>query len=310
MAGFKYRYRVDSFTEDDELTLYGQVLKVCTKCHHVLCPNDFYKSNDHKSGLTSQCKKCTDERVKAYSKTENGKEVLKRAAKKHNETEGRKKYVKEYAQSDKFKSQQKVYRSSDQYRETVKKYWKSPKYKEKRKEYGRSDTCRRLGAKYRQSDKYKERLKSDGYKEKARSYRDKRLLLHQGERLRESMARGLHRALKGNKNGRKWEDLVGYTLQDLMACLEKQFIDGMSWDNYGKGKGKWTIDHIIPQSVFGYIDSSDLDFQRCWALENLRPMWGVDNIAKGDKIIEPFQPSLDVILYKGKLNNKTHGIIR
>lgn len=308
MAGFKYRYRVDSFTGDDELTLFGQVLKACTKCHRVLNSNDFYNSHDHKSGKESQCKECTDKKNKAYFKTEKGKEVLKSLRERYNETEERKRYVKKYTESDKFKSQQKIYRSSAQYRETVKKYWQSPGYKERRKKYGRSDRCRLLGAKYRQSDKYKERMKSEKHKEQVRKYREKRLQLD-GERLRCSISRYISHSLNGKKNGRRWESLVGYSLNDLMRHLEKQFVDGMSWENYGMGKGKWSVDHIIPQSVFVYVDSSDLDFKRCWALENLRPMWGVENTSKADKIVKPFQPSLDVVLYNGRYNNKVRSIM-
>ena len=70
----------------------------------------------------------------------------------------------------------------------------------------------------------------------------------------------------------------------------------MSWGNYGQGDGKWHLDHIIPQSVFYYENAEDLDFQRCWALSNLQPMWGSANIRKGDKIIEPFQPTLELFI--------------
>lgn len=307
MAGFKYRYRVDSFTEDDELTLVGQVLKACTRCHRVLFPNDYYNSHDHRSGKESQCKECTDRKNKLYSKTEKGKEVIKGITKRHNATDRRKQYIREHTQSDKFKDTQKAYRSSAQYRETLKRYCNTPKYKEKRKAEKVVIRRRVLGAKYRQSDKYKERLKSDGYREKARGYRKKREMMFPGEKLRSSMSRSVNYALSGNKKGRKWENLVGYKLQDLMTHLEKQFLDGMNWNNYGIGKGKWVVDHIIPQSVFGYVNSDDLDFQRCWSLENLRPMWGVDNTIKGAKIIKPFQPSLDVVLYRGEFNDRVYG---
>jgi hypothetical protein len=286
------------------------VFKACSKCHRVLCPNDFYKSHDHKSGLESQCKKCTDEKNETYFQTEKGKEVRQKIYIKANKTAKDNGYTKKYAQSDKFKDTQKAYRSSDQYRETLHKHQQTPGYKEKRRKIGRSDNHRLSNARYRQSDGYKERLKSDGYKEKAKGYRKKRILLYPGERLRVSMSRSVNYALSGNKRGRKWESLVGYCLQELMIHLEKQFLEGMSWDNYGLGKAKWTIDHIIPQSVFGYVDSNDLDFQRCWALENLRPMWAVDNTIKADKIIKPFQPSLDVVLYRGGFRNKVYGIIK
>ena len=306
MATFKFRYRVDSFTEEDEATLYGQVLKACTKCHRILFPNDFYKSHDHKSGIESQCKKCTDEKNKAYFKTEKGKAVQREVTKKSNGSEKRKQCAREHAQSDKFKDTQKAYRSSDQYRETLKRHYQTPEYKEKRKKFGRSEKCRLKGARYRQSDSYKERMKSEKHKEQVKKYKEKRLQF-EGERLRCSISRYIAYSLRGKKNGRKWESLVGYDLKELMIHLEKQFTEGMSWENYGMGKGKWTVDHIIPHSAFGYISSSDLDFKRCWALENLRPMWGAANASKADKIIKQFQPSLDVVLYKGEFNDRVYG---
>src|SRR3546814_3330220 len=52
----------------------------------------------------------------------------------------------------------------------------------------------------------------------------------------------LFRSLGDGKNGRSWEILVGYTVADLMAHLERQFLPGMSWDN----RGEWHIDHIRP----------------------------------------------------------------
>lgn len=106
-----------------------------------------------------------------------------------------------------------------------------------------------------------------------------------------AMAAGIRISIhKGSKAGRKWEKLVGYTAADLMAHLEKHFNHGMSWENYGRGG--WHIDHKIPKSAFNFQTPEDLDFQRCWALENLQPLWEIDNIIKGAKLEKPFQPSL------------------
>ena len=76
-------------------------------------------------------------------------------------------------------------------------------------------------------------------------------------------------ALKRNNNGRKWQILVGYTLQDLMIHLEKQFDNKMTWDNYGI---YWEIDHKIPKSWFKYLKAEDQEFKKCWALDNLQPL--------------------------------------
>jgi len=57
----------------------------------------------------------------------------------------------------------------------------------------------------------------------------------------------------------------------------------MNWNNYGRGKGKWTIDHIKPVSKFNYKSVNDEEFQRCWALKNLRPLEYIKNIKKSNK---------------------------
>jgi len=112
--------------------------------------------------------------------------------------------------------------------------------------------------------------------------------------LDEAMSSAIRKALAGQKNGYKWETLVHYSLDDLMKHLEKQFLKNMNWNNHGKEKGQWSIDHIIPKSRFNYEKATDIDFQRCWALENLKPMWHSKNIAKSNKIKKPFQPCLKI----------------
>lgn len=95
-------------------------------------------------------------------------------------------------------------------------------------------------------------------------------------RAHKRMASAVFQALKGRKNGRKWEDLVGYTCADLVRHLERQFIKGMSWSNMGE----WHIDHIVPKSSFNYTDETCSEFKACWALTNLRPLWRDDNQSK------------------------------
>lgn len=84
-------------------------------------------------------------------------------------------------------------------------------------------------------------------------------------------------ALKGKKAGLKWESLVGYTINDLMLHLEKQFDDKMNWDNYGP---YWWVDHIKPRDLFHYTCPEDPEFKECWALSNLQPLEKIENIKK------------------------------
>jgi len=82
-------------------------------------------------------------------------------------------------------------------------------------------------------------------------------------RIDDSMASSIYLALKGKKAGRKWEDLVGYTLKELLQWLENQFDNKMNWYNYGN---YWSIDHIKPRSLFKYENAEDPEFKKCWSL--------------------------------------------
>lgn len=89
-------------------------------------------------------------------------------------------------------------------------------------------------------------------------------------------------SLKKNKNGHKWEELTGYSLDDLKKHLESQFDEKMNWNNYGR-EG-WHIDHIIPIDYFNIKSYNDKEFKICWSLENLRPLWKFDNLSKKNKL--------------------------
>ena len=128
--------------------------------------------------------------------------------------------------------------------------------------------------------KYVNRL----YQKKHREERSKRVAerIRNSPRLRvnNSMGSGIYAAIKKNKNGKHWESFVDYTLSELILHLEKLFTDGMTWDNYGE----WHIDHKIPKVSFNYTNTKDSEFKKCWALENLQPLWAEDNLSKGATI--------------------------
>ena len=70
-----------------------------------------------------------------------------------------------------------------------------------------------------------------------------------------------------------------------MLHLEQRFEPWMNWDNYGVVTSKrdtWNIDHIVPDSAFVYTSVYDIEFQKCWALDNLQPLKAIDNIKKGN----------------------------
>lgn len=144
-------------------------------------------------------------------------------------------------------------------------------------------------ARYFQSPAGKATTRRFSQSQKGRAYYAQAASLHyQANKLGCSISTGINRSLKGKKNGFHWEDLVGFSLDDLIQHLEKQFTNGMTWDNYGE----WEIDHIIPVSAFNFSSADDYDFKMCWALNNLQPLWRKANAHKGSKVIRGFQPSL------------------
>ena len=104
------------------------------------------------------------------------------------------------------------------------------------------------------------------------------------------MSRVIRRSLKGNKSGRQWESLVGYTLKDLIKHLKKSMPQGYDWNDYIKGALE--VDHKIPISVFNYTKPEHQDFKRCWALSNLQLLLKEKNRTKKAKLYKPFQPAL------------------
>ena len=88
------------------------------------------------------------------------------------------------------------------------------------------------------------------------------------------ISRGISKAIGAEKAGRHWEEMVGYSLDELKNHLERQFVKGMNWEN----KSKWHIDHIVPKHSFS-LDSSE-SIKACWALSNLRPIWASENCKK------------------------------
>jgi hypothetical protein len=74
-------------------------------------------------------------------------------------------------------------------------------------------------------------------------------------------------------------DILQYTPEQLISHLENKFTDKMSWDNYGE----WHVDHKLPITYFNISEMGDEEFMRCWSLDNLQPMWGIENIRKSNK---------------------------
>ena len=76
------------------------------------------------------------------------------------------------------------------------------------------------------------------------------------------------------------QDLLGYSREQLIDHLERQFDRKMSWSNYAgnrtfKANGTWVIDHIVPKSRF-----KESEAKAAFALTNLRPLCIKQNLSK------------------------------
>lgn len=91
----------------------------------------------------------------------------------------------------------------------------------------------------------------------------------------------LQQSIKQNKKWARTMELVGCSVNDLKKHLEAKFVNGMSWENYGRMG--WHVDHILPCYSF---DLSKEDEQRkCFHYTNLQPLWAVENCRKNKFII-------------------------
>jgi len=179
------------------------------------------------------------------------------------------------------------YKNKEDKRKKRREYYQ--KNKEKCREYNKEyyqKNKKRINRQGRQwYQKNRERILQQYLKHKKR--KNRRSVIYQRERrkidirfrLDKDLGAQIRQALNRNKAGRKWESLVGYTLEDLMERLEFNFDENMNWNNYGS---YWSIDHRKPKSLFGYKTPKDQAFKDCWSLANLQPMEKMENIRKSN----------------------------
>ena len=91
----------------------------------------------------------------------------------------------------------------------------------------------------------------------------------------------------------------GMSFVEVRKYIESLWLDGMSWENHGKTRGCWNIDHIMPIKGEGVDLQNESHVRAICNYRNLQPLWYKDNILKGNKVtpeaLKLFQSLLDTI---------------
>ena len=291
--------------------------KVCSRCGKRKSWKEYCKGITGRLGLSSRCKICTQdfnkkyyqlnrEKLKAdqraYTK-KNSKKIRiadkiryekhkkeRRAQKRiYNKTHNKERRDWREKNIDRIKIRQKIYDEKNKDRKKLYAQKNIDRIKIRQKIYNeKNKDKRKLYLEiYTQKNKDKIKLYSKYYTRKKRKTDIK-------FKINSNMSCVIwHSLRKGNgKEGKSWKDMVPYTIDDLIRRLKRTLPKGYTWKDYISGKTDLQVEHIIPIAVHNFKSFTDTDFQKCWALKNLRLLPAKENMIKGAKLTKHFQPSL------------------
>jgi len=267
-------------------------MKYCKGCDTTKALTEFYKNSRHRDGLASRCKVCRSARNKKWYQNKNVEEIIADASKwQQNNTEkyckgcNQTKALTEFSKSggrrDGLQTRCKVCRKN------TRQNYRKKENARARKHYQNNPEKRRASKrKYRKNNREKERAsqrkrnKRPETKKRVNARRRERRKTDPPFRILCNLRCRLWHALKGKNKSARTMKLVGCSIPHLMDHLEKQFLPGMTWENYGP---VWHVDHMMPCDSF---DLSDPEQQRrSFHYTNLQPLWGPENMSKGDTIL-------------------------
>lgn len=221
--------------------------QICCTCKLDKPLEQFSLSKQRPSGRHRQCKQCNKAYKVEYRKRP---EVI----------QAEREYSAIYVTTEESKRKTAEYRKRPDVRAVKRERNKSLSYQEKRKEYLARPEVKERVLELRRK-RYAARWKLDAaFQIDARF----RVLIR--------------RSIKTGKNSMSWRSLVEFSIEEFKDHFERQFTDGMSWDEFLAGNIH--IDHIVPVSSFDIKSVDCQEFKSCWNLSNLRPMWAKDNNLK------------------------------
>ncbi len=100
-------------------------------------------------------------------------------------------------------------------------------------------------------------------------------------RITDSLRARLNVALRLFRTTKKVSSVrdLGCTIEEFMYFIECKFKPGMTWENRGRTKGCWALDHVRPLASF---DLNDVEQQRqAVHYTNYQPLWIEENSRKG-----------------------------
>ena len=107
-------------------------------------------------------------------------------------------------------------------------------------------------------------------------------------KLRHIMRNTISRICRKTKTGksRKTNEYLGCTFAEARRHIERQFRQGMTWENHGQ----WEVHHIIPLAEWDLSDPQQM--VRATHFTNLKPLWRIENRSIGARLIGEHQIAL------------------
>jgi 5-methylcytosine-specific restriction endonuclease McrA len=224
--------------------------KVCKKCLIEKSLDDFYNEKRNLDGLMGACKDCYNSNQKKWSKN-NPDKVMKRH--------------RTYYENNKEKVLSYFEKYRNENRENI--LTRATEYRNNNREKIREDL--RLWKK-NNPDKVVKSRKQQGERNKID------IIFNLKNRMRCRLYHFL--SVKNITKKSKTFEIVGCSPEFLKEHLEKQFKEGMCWEN----RSEWHIDHIIPLS----LAKTEEEIYQLSHYTNLQPLWVGDNLKKGNKILK------------------------
>jgi hypothetical protein len=240
-------------------------MKICKKCGINKSLDNYGDNKNNEDGKLIYCKEC--EKLRAVEYRKKNREKVNQSSKnwRNNNPENYKKTIQKYLEKNPNMTSTeriKVYRQDENFKK---------KYSLKRKEYYQNNVEqeREKSKKYYHENKQIIRKKNNEWKNDKRKndgfYRMKINLRH---RLRDYLI--------GESKGKRTKEIVGLDKIKFKLYIQSKFVDGMSWENYGK----WHLDHIKP--LCSAKDNEEALMLNHYT--NLQPLWAEDNLRKNRKI--------------------------